>query len=94
MLNIADIGSLSAAPSLNAGGPRRLQATAKEFDAMVLELLLRQSGILQALSPESDASAPMVSEMFLQDLARNLAAQMNLGFGNMLIEQSRQGEHP
>lgn len=94
MLTIADIGPLTTQLSLGAGGAARAHEVGREFDAMVLEVFLRQSGLMHALTSESDASMPLVSEMFLRDLAKNLAAQMNLGFGSMILDQSLQGERP
>ena len=98
MLNIADIGLLSPNLSAAAASPARAREIATEFDALVLEMLLQQSGLLRALSPEQNAHLPLISEMFVQHLAHQLATQMDLGFGSLLISQaitqSNRGENP
>lgn len=88
MVSVAEIGSLApdvAAARLDRAHP---QQAAVEFDALVLELLLRQSGLLHSLSAQADAQAPLMSEMFLQNIAHQLARQMDLGFGRLLTQEA------
>lgn len=91
MLSIAEISAMTpaATPALNRQDPK---AAAAEFDAMLLELLLRQSGLFRSMGMEDGAEPALMGEMFLQNFARDLAAQMDLGFGSLLISQAAQLE--
>lgn len=88
-MNLSEISAVlpgTAAGNINRNDPK---AAAKEFDAMLLEILLRQSGLLQSMGEEGTESA-LFGEMFLPNFARELAAQVDLGFGNLLINQAQQ----
>jgi hypothetical protein len=91
-MDISPISVMPAIPTSAALDRNDPKAAAAEFDAMVLELLLRQSGLLEALAGDEDAPAPFVSEFFLQGFAHELAKQMDLGFGSLLISQAQKAE--
>lgn len=88
MTTVPNIGMLSPVLSTGAPNPHNTTETAADFDAMVLEVLLRQSGLLQPLSADEGGQAPLLSDMFLPTFAHELAAQMNLGFGSLLMNQA------
>lgn len=97
MLSIPDIGMLAPAFSAASPEPHNARQAATEFDAMVLELLLRQSGLLRSLGAHDGEHASLLSDMFLQTFARELAAQMDLGFGSLLVNRAawmNEGEKP
>ena len=89
MMNVSEVSLLPpgiASPALNRHDPK---AAAVEFDAMVLELLLQQSGLLGSLGAEEGMESTLLGEMLLPNLARQLAAQIDLGFGSLLLSQAQ-----
>jgi hypothetical protein len=89
MLNIAELSLLpSATPApIDRNDPA---ATALEFDTLLLEIFLQHGGLLRSLTSAGDAQAPVFGELFLHGLAQDLARQMNLGFGNLVVAQTQQ----
>lgn len=87
-MQITDIGTLPAVSQLETIDRSDSKTAAREFDALLIELLLRQSGLLQSLAGEEGAEMPFLSEMFLQDFAKELAKQMDLGYGSLLVKQT------
>ena len=58
-----------------------------EFDALILEMLIKSSGLLDAI--DSRESSPLaMGEMLAYPLARQLAEQVDLGFGSMVVRMS------
>jgi hypothetical protein len=97
MLSVSEITVLAPSVATGTLNPNRPAEAAVEFDAMVFELLLQQSGLLRSLSAGTEGEPPLVGEMFLQTLARQLASQVDLGFGSLLISQAARttdGEKP
>ncbi|HEX9812994.1 MAG TPA: hypothetical protein VGA88_13035 [Burkholderiales bacterium] len=86
MIDLAAIEPLALGLSFARPDSAHAKHTAVEFDAMVWEMLLRHSGLLNSLSV--DNQTPLAGEMFLQDIARQLAQQMDLGFGRLLASQA------
>ena len=87
MLSVSEISVVPpgvSGPALDRKDPK---GVAIEFDAMVLEMLLRQSGLFRSM--ESEAGASVFGEMYLHDFARQLAMQVDLGFGSLLVSQAQ-----
>jgi len=89
MLSVSEIALLP--PSLAAGQPvpRDAAAVAHEFDAMVVQVLLQQGGLLRAFGSEESPEAGLLGEMLLPTLARELTAQLGAGFGNLWLQQAQ-----
>ncbi|HLF22351.1 MAG TPA: hypothetical protein VI565_00405 [Burkholderiales bacterium] len=89
MLSVSEISVVPpgvSGPALDRKDPK---GVAIEFDAMVLEMLLRQSGLLRSMGSEAGADASVFGEMYLHDFARQLATQVDLGFGSLLVSQAQ-----
>lgn len=87
MLSVSALNLLpAAAPSIDRSNPA---ATAREFDAMVLKIFLQHSGLLQSLTSAGDTQSPLFGEIFLDSVAHDLARQMNLGFGSLVVAQTQ-----
>ena len=89
-MNIAEINSIAAIPNADAGGPRSLKEAAAEFDAMVWELVLRESGFTRAFESDEDGGAAPLGDLFVRDMARQLAQQIDVGFGRMALASATQ----
>lgn len=89
MLTVPGIDSLSPALFLGGPEPGRPRTAATEFDAMVWQLLLEHSGLLRPFTAEGDAPLPVVGEMFVHVFARQLAQQIDLGFGSLVLDQAQ-----
>lgn len=88
-MNVSEISLFPAnfaAPSLNPQDPK---AAGLEFDAMVLGLLLQQSGLLGALGSQDGGESALLGDMLLPTMARQLAAQIDFGFGSLLLSQAQ-----
>jgi hypothetical protein len=86
MTDVAAIHALPATvPAAPAGARSADPATMRvEFDALMLEMIIKSSGLLDALD-SSDSGSAMMGEMMAYPLARQLAEQMDLGFGSMVL---------
>jgi Rod binding domain-containing protein len=60
--------------------------TAKEFEAMLIETVLRQGGLLQAFEGSDGGAQALMGEWLLPLLARQLAEQVQLGLGEMMMK--------
>ncbi|GEM_PF-5752048 len=58
-----------------------------EFDALILQMLIKSSGLLDALD-SGEGAAPGMGDMLAYPLARQLAEQVDLGFGSMVVRMS------
>ena len=80
-----NIGAISMLPLQGAADPARIAddpaRLAKEFDAMVLRLLLGDLG--KSMGSEGEVLGPM--------LAEQLAATVELGLGAALIREATEG---
>lgn len=97
MLSVPEIHTLSPLLSAAAFDPRDPRAAAAEFDAMVWQLWLQSSGLLRPPAAADEAHLPVISEMFVHVFARELARQIELGFGNLVLRQAqrfKEGEQP
>ena len=90
-----NIGAISMLPLQGAADPGRLAddpaRLAKEFDAMVLRLLVGDLG--KSMSGESKSMGGE-SEILGQVLAEQLAASVDLGFGAALVREATGGGAP
>ncbi|MBI3900284.1 MAG: hypothetical protein HY308_18625 [Gammaproteobacteria bacterium] len=84
---INEINVMSTTPPSASAAPTQPTQVVAEFDAMVWELLLRESGLMQAFESEESESMPL-GDFFLQDFAHELATQVDLGFGRMALAQA------
>ena len=82
---ISEIGMLATLPSTTRMAPAAASEVAVEFDTMIWELMLRESGLLRPFLSEGGTETAMLGEVFLQDFARQLAAQVDIGFGRMAL---------
>ena len=76
-----DIGAITLFTSLSTSD--RVQTPAevgRTFDALVLEQLLRHSGITKPFEGK-DSGGAVYAELMLRQLAYEFAGQMNTGFG-------------
>jgi len=62
-------------------------SAAKEFEAILIETILRQGGLLQAFEGSEGGSQSIMGELFVPLLARQLAEQFQLGLGEMLMKE-------
>jgi hypothetical protein len=58
----------------------------KEFEALLIETVLRHGGFLKAFEGSDGDASAMMGEMMLPLLARQLAEQMQLGMGEMMMK--------
>lgn len=65
------------------GGPT---ATAQEFDAVLIEAMLRHGGLFQPLDSTDGGGQSIWSEWFTPLLAQQLAEQLQLGLGEMMMQ--------
>jgi Rod binding domain-containing protein len=82
---------LLQAVEANAAQTRTTNApnTAKEFEAMLIETVLRQGGLLQAFEGSDGGGAQaLMGEWLLPMLARQLAEQVQLGLGEMMMKSA------
>lgn len=84
-MGITEISVLAGAPNTDRSAPTNANAVAVEFDAMIWDMLLRESGLLRAFGPDEGGETALLGEMFVHDFARQLAAQMDTGFGRMAL---------
>ena len=60
--------------------------TAKEFEAILIETILRQGGFLQAFEGSDGGAGSLMGEWLMPLLARQLAEQVQLGLGEMMMK--------
>ncbi len=72
------------ASAVSATDPKAMRI---EFDALILEMLIKSSGLLEAMD-SGEGGSLMMGDMLTQPLARQLAEQMDLGFGSMVVRMS------
>ena len=91
--------TLSAEPLLGidaipaAGMPARPNSPAqavRDFEALFLETLLRQAGLARAIDGSGDAAGGVAGELFVREIARGLAGQLNLGVARYVSGQEGQ----
>lgn len=83
-MGISEISALGSASTLSPVSRTSPHEVAAEFDAMIWTLLLRESGLLNPLTA-GNGEAALVSELFMQNVARELSAQTDIGLGRMLL---------
>lgn len=84
-MGVTEISLLAGAPHANRAEAASARDVAAEFDAMIWGVLLRESGMLRAFGGEEGAENALLGELFAHDFARQLAAQMDIGFGRMAL---------
>lgn len=84
-MGLSEISALSSLPSATRSESSNAQEIAREFDTMIWELMLRETGLFKAFAPEGGNEGAVLGEFFLQDFARQLAAQVDIGFGRMAL---------
>lgn len=60
-------------------------SAAKEFEAMLFETILRQGGLMHAFEGEGESQS-LMNEWLMPLLARQLAEQVQLGLGEMMVK--------
>jgi hypothetical protein len=74
-------GPLAAVAAPHDTGPAQ---ALKDFESLFVETLLQQAGLGQALEAGDSAEGGLAGELMVRELARNLADQLKLGFGQSL----------
>jgi hypothetical protein len=87
MVELTAIQGFSAATPPIAGATPDAEALRVEFDALILQMLIKSSGLLDAADSGGAGSLAM-GDMLAYPLARQLAEQVDLGFGSMVIRMS------
>jgi len=84
-MGLTEISVLAGTPSAARAEPAGVADVAAEFDAMIWGVLLRESGVLRAFGSEEGGETAMLGDLFAHDFARQLAQQMDIGFGRMAL---------
>ena len=66
--------------------PERVLAAAKEFEAMLLEQMLKEARTSSSLSEEPDQASNTLREIADQQFARLIASQGGLGISKVLVD--------
>lgn len=85
-MGISEVSLLGSLPHASPAASATPHEVAAEFDAMVWGLVLRESGMLRAFGSDEGGEAGLLGELFLHNLARELAAQINIGFGRAALD--------
>jgi hypothetical protein len=79
---IADVAvSAATAGAPRHGGPAQ---AVRDFETLFVETWLQHSGIAQALQTGEGPEGGVTGELLIRELARDLADQLQLGFGKTL----------
>jgi Rod binding domain-containing protein len=70
-------GLLAASPIV-ANGAGQPEKAASEFNSLLMEMLLRQSGLGKEFDSESSGVGTMIGDLFTQVMSRELAKQLPL----------------
>lgn len=65
-----------------SGQPQRAGGTAgavRDFEALFLETLMRHAGLAEALGADDESGSSVAGELFVREIARSLASQVDLG---------------
>jgi hypothetical protein len=65
-----------------SGQPQRAGDTAaalRDFEALFLETLLQHAGLAEALDTDDASGGSVAGELFVREIARSLASQVDLG---------------
>lgn len=65
-----------------SGQPQRAGGTAgalRDFEALFLETLMRHAGLAEALDADDTSGGSVAGELFVREIARSLASQVDLG---------------
>jgi len=81
-VNLMPVVGLSA----TAGRTNEPASAAREFDAMLIETVLRHGGLLKPIEGGEGSGQSILSEWLTPLLARQLAEQVQLGLGEMMIK--------
>jgi Rod binding domain-containing protein len=63
--------------------------TAKEFDTLLFEQLLKHSGMLRSFAMDDSAHGAIFGDLIIRQLAQELASSMEPGFARSLFEQNQ-----
>lgn len=85
-MGVTEINLLGSLPHAGQAVPATLHEAAVEFDTMVWSIVLRESGMLRAFGADEGGEAGLLGDLFLHNLARELAAQMDIGFGRAALD--------
>jgi hypothetical protein len=79
--SIQGLDVLGGAVALS-GQPQRAGGTAgamRDFEALFLETLMRHAGLAEALDADEGSGGSVAGELFVREIARSLASQVDLG---------------
>jgi len=72
--------------------PERIAAAAKEFEAVLIEQMLRESRASAGLGEEPDEASSSLRDMADQQFARVIAGQGGFGITKLLLEGLNKGD--
>jgi len=87
--SLFSIGGISdvAASAATVGAPRQGGGPAQavcDFETLFVETWLQHSGLAQALQAGEGPEGGVTGELLIRELAKDLAGQLKLGFGQSL----------
>ena len=74
--------------------PERVAAAAKEFEAVLIEQMLKEARTSSGLSEEQDQASATLREIADQQFARLIASQGGLGVTKVLLESLKKNDAP
>ena len=74
--------------------PERVAAAAKEFEAVLIEQMLKEARSSSGLSEEQDQASATLREIADQQFARLIASQGGLGVTKVLLESLKKSAAP
>ena len=74
--------------------PERVAAAAKEFEAVLIEQMLKEARTSSGLSEEQDQASTTLREIADQQFARLIASQGGLGVTKVLLESLKKNAAP
>lgn len=74
--------------------PERVAAAAKEFEAVLIEQMLKEARSSSGLSEEQDQASATLREIADQQFARLIASQGGLGVTKVLLESLKKSSAP
>ena len=74
--------------------PERVLAAAKEFEAVLLEQMLKEARTSSSLSEEHDQAGNALREIADQQFARLISSQGGLGISKVLVDSLKKASPP
>lgn len=87
-MDIGAVALFSIPPPIAERGAN-VADTAKEFDALLFEQLLRHSGLLRSFAMDDSAQGAILGDLMIRQLAQELASSMEPGFARSLFQQTQ-----